>query len=120
MSISQETRRESHAMMDKAKRRAEIVAVLERTAEPLTAREIAHLCGYGNNRQATAPRLTEMRDAGIVTEASKKRDPITDRPATAYSLANKKAPAEAGTFDKGACKNTLHTKYTNEGDLSNA
>ena len=117
MSIGQETRRESHAKVDKTKRRAEITAVLWRAGEPMTAREISRALGY-YERNATQPRLNEMKRDGVVVELGKKYDALTDRRVTAYWLAKRKAP-DGLPSDKGARKNTASTEYHGKGGMSN-
>ncbi len=118
MSIGQETRRESHTKVDKTKRRAEITAVLWRAGEPMTAREISRALGY-YERNATQPRLNEMKRDGVVVELGRKYDTLTERNVTAYWLAKRKAPDEAGPLDKGAKKNIAPSEYHGKGGMSN-
>ena len=105
MSISQETRRESLAKVDKPKERAKIIAVLWIAERPLSAAEISERIGYGHDRQKTQPRLNEMKQDGVVVELGKKYDALTERNVTAYWLAKRKAP-DGLPSDKGASKNT--------------
>lgn len=119
MSIGQETRRESLAKVDTLTEEAKIYEVLSRTPVPLTASETSYELGYGYNRQKTQPRINGLKDKGIVIELCKKYDPRTDRHVTAYWLAKRKAPDEAGPLDKGKCKNTPTTEYHGKGGMSN-
>ena len=109
MSISQETRRESHAKVDKQRRRVEIALVLWKAEAPMTAREISRALGY-YERNATQPRLNEMKQDGVVVEMGKKYDALTERNVTAYWLAKRKAP-DGRPSDKGASKNTASTHF---------
>ena len=118
MSVSQETRRESYARVNKRLRRAEINLVLWEAEEPMTAREISRALGY-YERNATQPRLNEMKRDGVVVELGKKHDALTERNVTAYWLAKRKAPDEAGPLDKGARKNIAPSEYHGKGGMSN-
>ena len=88
MSITEETRRESYESLDSATIRKCIVEILKDNSER-TAREIA-LMIYGKpDRQAVAPRLTELAADGIVEAVSKKRDRLTGRTVAVYRLVEK-------------------------------
>lgn len=78
MSITEETRRESYEELDAATIKNHILEILEDGAE-YTAREIA-LRMYGKpDRQAVAPRLTELSKEGLIEAVRKKRDLVTGR-----------------------------------------
>lgn len=73
MSITEETRREGHAAVDKAKRQAMILGCLH--GRQMTARQIAYELGF-SDLNAVKPRLTELRKAGRVKGGGQ-----TERPA---------------------------------------
>ena len=73
--ITSDCRAESLKKLDKRSRAVNILGVL---TEPMTARDVAYKLGY-SNLNAVKPRLTELRDAGIVEVVGKKKDPVTDR-----------------------------------------
>ena len=73
--ITSECRAESLRKLDKRTRAIDILGVL---TEPMTAREIAERLGF-SDLNSVKPRLTELRDAGIVEVVGKKQDPVTDR-----------------------------------------
>lgn len=57
----------------------------------MTAREIAiKLYNQGfllsNERQATAPRLTEMVDKGLIVVVGKKKDTVTQKQVAVYAI----------------------------------
>lgn len=85
--------RESLEKLDKEGKReilyAQIIAALGTREEPLTSREIAKEIGR-NTRQDIQPRLTELKQKGIVREEGKKYDKATDRNVTAYVLSGEK------------------------------
>jgi DNA-binding XRE family transcriptional regulator len=76
-----ETRREAYHGMDKAKRRNDILAIMK--DKPMTAREVAYALGF-RERNAAAPRLTELFKAGVVEITGKRTDSITGRPVSVY------------------------------------
>lgn len=83
MSITQETRKAAHESMipEKANRRDMVLDVL-RASGPSTAEEIAErLYREGKipyaNRTFTAPRLTELKKAGMVEAVGKRESPIS-------------------------------------------
>lgn len=73
--ITADCRADSLRRLDKHTREVDILEVL---TEPMTAREIAYKLGF-TDLNTVKPRLTELRDAGIVEVIGKKVDPITDR-----------------------------------------
>lgn len=87
---SLECRRDSHDTVDKQKRYRQIIEVLTEFGE-LTAREVASalmLKGYSNTdeRNVSAPRLTEMCELGIVEQRGKKKCTVTGKNVTLYGL----------------------------------
>ena len=85
MKITEETRRESYERLDSATIKKCIVEILRDGAE-YTAREVA-MKMYGKaDRQAVAPRLTELAAEGIVEAVDKKRDIVTGRKVAVYRL----------------------------------
>lgn len=92
---SLECRRDSHDTVDKQKRYRQIIEVLTEFGE-LTAREVASalmLKGYSNTdeRNVSAPRLTEMCELGIVEQRGKKRCTVTGKNVTLYGLVTKQS-----------------------------
>lgn len=91
MGVTEETRRESHELVDKETLYKHIIAVLQGDDVKLSAREIAvlmynrGLVGYPQ-RQAVAPRLTELVQCGIVKADGKKYDRVTKRHVALYRL----------------------------------
>lgn len=73
--ITSECRAESLRKLDKRTREVNILSAL---TEPMTAREIADKLGFAD-LNSVKPRLTELRDAGLVEVVGKKTDPVTDR-----------------------------------------
>lgn len=94
MSITTDTRWESYEKIDKKKLYDLIISVLMDNAENgLTARETAVILynkGFlkSNERQATAPRLTELVDAGRVIVIGKRQDAVTLKNVAVYSIAD--------------------------------
>lgn len=85
MSITEETRKESYENLDSATIRKCIVEILKYSSG-YTAREIA-VKMYGKaDRQAVAPRLTELAAEGIVEAYDKKKDIVTGRTVAVYRL----------------------------------
>ena len=74
MSVTQETRREAYR--NRPTRNAVILDALGR--EELTAREIAYRLGF-TDLNAVKPRLTEMKEAGILIADKKTLDTVTGR-----------------------------------------
>lgn len=85
MSITKETRRASfESLEDKDTLKKAITAILK--DGNFTAREIA-LKMYGKpDRQAVAPRLTELAAEGKIEAYSKRRDIVTGRLVAVYRL----------------------------------
>ena len=81
MDIPRQTRRESYEAMDKETRKRKILAVLD--GREMTAREIAKKLGF-HERNAAAPRLTELRKAGRVEPCGIRIDGTTGRPVTVW------------------------------------
>ena len=92
MSITTDTRWESFEKLDtKTMRKLIINELHENSNEGLTAREVAiRLYNKGflmsSERQATAPRLTELMDEGKVVVIGKRMDGISKRNVAVYSL----------------------------------
>lgn len=88
--LSKISQKESLDKLDKEGKReilrAQVLAVLGTMQEPLTAREIAKQIGR-TTRQDIQPRLTELKELGIIETKGRKYDKITDRNVTAYVLA---------------------------------
>ena len=61
--------------------------------------------------------LAELERAGYIFQVGKRADPITGVNGVIYS---KKAPASAGTDNRGADQKSTSKKYTTGEDLSNA
>ena len=94
MSITTQTRWESYEKLDKRRLHHLIIsALVENSERGLTARETAVILynqGYvqSNERQVTAPRLTELMDAGKVTVIGKRLDPVSLKQVAVYSIAD--------------------------------
>ena len=89
-STTLETRAESYEVVDKQKRYRQIMECLKE-GSPLTAKEIAvMMCNKGyvptQERNHSAPRLTEMSQMGIVEPVGKKRCQWTGKLVTVYAL----------------------------------
>lgn len=82
--ITKQTRQESYILRPVTRAR-EILKVLD--GNELTAREIAQRLG-SNDRGYVAPRLTEMKEAGLIEVIGKKKDHITDRNVAVWRLRN--------------------------------
>lgn len=85
-----ECRHDSYEVTDKQKRRKDILWLMRNYNDPITAMEIAYLLSqYGLSRferNAAAPRLTEMCKDGTVEPVGKKRDKWTGRMVTCYQI----------------------------------
>lgn len=84
-----DTRAESHEKVDKKKRYLQILECLD--GRQLTAKECADLMwkkGYipNNERNFTAPRLTEMSERGMVEPVGKKICQWTGKKVAVYSI----------------------------------
>lgn len=92
MSITSDTRFDSMKKIDKTRMYGMIIAALKSASgEGLTARECSTVLYnqgkiYDSGRQATAPRLTELEDKGIVQIIGKRLDNITNRNVAVYAL----------------------------------
>lgn len=91
MSIVSDTRFNSFQSTNKQRLYQLITSVLREHLEGMTAREIAvKLYNQGfllsNERQATAPRLTEMVDKGLVVVVGKKKDIVTQKQVAVYAI----------------------------------
>jgi repressor of nif and glnA expression len=91
--ITQETRRESYEVItqDTAARRRVILEILPENENGMTAREIAgelHRRGITptDERNYSAPRLTELYQAGKIKTTSKKSCPQTGRNVTVWVI----------------------------------
>lgn len=86
--VTNETRGESHDLVDKQKRYLQILECFEE-APQMTAREVAErLCGKGYvptpERNYSAPRLNEMEGLGIVQVIGKTRCHTTGKMVAVY------------------------------------
>ncbi len=92
MSITSDTRFDSMKKIDKTRMYGMIIAVLKTASdEGLTTRECSTVLYnqgkiYDSGRQATAPRLTELEDKGVVQIIGKRLDNITNRNVAVYAL----------------------------------
>lgn len=89
-STTQETRAEAHEKVDKKKRYRQIMECLKE-GSPLTAKEVAVMMfnkGYvpTQERNHSAPRLTELSTMGIVEPIGKKRCSYTGKTVTVYDI----------------------------------
>ena len=89
--VQMDTRGEANETVDRAKRYAQIIAVLKKAVEPMTAKEIAVYLHAGgviptSERNFTAPRLTELSKRGIVEPVGKKQCLWTGKMVAAYAL----------------------------------
>lgn len=85
-----EVRAESDEPVDKKKRYSQIIACLKETS-PMTAKAIAvRMMLKGDiptsERNFTSPRLTEMRQMGIVEQVGKVRCPYTGKTVSTFAL----------------------------------
>lgn len=92
MSITSDTRFDSMKKIDTTRMYGMIIAALKTASnEGLTARECSTVLYnqgkiYDSGRQATAPRLTELEDKGVVQIIGKRLDNITNRNVAVYAL----------------------------------
>lgn len=89
MIITYDTRAEAHEQVDKARRYFEILEILGN--KEMTAKEIAvemHKKGYipTDERNFTAPRLTELSIKGIVEPIGKKTCEYTGKTVSIYKI----------------------------------
>lgn len=80
--ITRDTRRESY-LLRPTPRQKEIIDVLR--GKEMTAREIAYALGF-SERNAVAPRLTEMEKIGHVKVVGTRLDKGTKRRVAVYSI----------------------------------
>lgn len=90
--ITYDTRAEAHEQVDKALRYLQILETLE--GKEMTAKEIAvemKKKGYipTDERNFTAPRLTELSIKGIVEPVAKKRCEYTGKTVSVYKIREK-------------------------------
>jgi repressor of nif and glnA expression len=88
--ITYETRSESYEKVDKQKRYSQILEILKGGKE-MTAKEIAvEMCNRGyipnNERNFTAPRLTELSIKGIVEPIGKQKCEYTGKSVSVYKV----------------------------------
>lgn len=86
-----ECRHDANEKVDKAKRRMQILKVLNRRKKGMTAKEISvYLCNAGliptSERNFVSPRLTELCDKGKVEPIGKKTCEYTGRKVTVYRV----------------------------------
>ena len=88
---SLETRAEAHESVDKKKRYAEIIEIMEDNKEPMTAKEISvemFKRGYTPTaeRNFSSPRITELLKNGTLDVIGKKKCKFTGKTVSVYSL----------------------------------
>lgn len=76
---------ESNQKVDHETRRCEILGIFDEADGPLTDREVMKALGY-TERNATAPDITGLIDAGLLIEVGKKFDEETEREVRACIL----------------------------------
>ena len=86
-----ETRSESYETVDKKKRYKQIIEILKENPKGLTAKEIACVMYSNrliptNERNFTAPRLTELSKEGKVEPIGKKKCTFTGKTVAVYKL----------------------------------
>lgn len=91
MSITTQTRWDSYEKLNKKRLYELILQTLRDVPDGLTAREVAVILynqGYliSNERQATAPRMTELVDKGEIVVIGKREDVVTGKNVAIYSL----------------------------------
>lgn len=98
MDIPKETRRESYNAVKPSvqQRQAAVLEILEEHGE-MTAQEVAdelHRRGLtlSNERNLSAPRITELRDAGKVEATGKKVCSKTGRKVTVWAVRKEQSP----------------------------
>lgn len=107
--ITKETRAESLNELDKNKRYAEIRNGLKNEFNGLTARQLANKLG-SEERNYTAPRLTELVMKGEVEVISKRYDEKTKRNVAVYALNDKKYYEQKSEKIEKAYNNYLNEK----------
>lgn len=86
-----ETRHEAHEQVDKKRRYAEIVEILQENKRPMTAKEISvemYHKGYTptSERNFSSPRITELLKNGVLDVVGKKRCKFTGKTVSVYEL----------------------------------
>lgn len=74
MTITQETRREANAAVDRKKREAEVLKVFKEHPAPKTARRMLYFLPRWWDITMVRPRMTELTDRGILEVVSKVRE----------------------------------------------
>ena len=87
MGVTEETRRESYRKLKPAPRQHMVLSVLQ-SKGPCTAREIANALHF-DDLNNVKPRLTELKDAGLVKAENKAYDHETNRRVALWELAGK-------------------------------
>lgn len=101
--VTYETRRESHDKVNKKKKYEQIIYILSRFPQGLTAKEIAvqaYKLGYSrsDHRDEYAPRLTELSKIGVVEPFEKVTCKYTGNKVSIYRLI--KEPRQLNIFDE--------------------
>ena len=86
-----ETRGESHESVDKSKRYEQILEILSSNHKPLTAKEISVLMynkgySYSDERNVSAPRITELLKMGKIDCVGKKICQYTGKKVGAFVI----------------------------------
>lgn len=86
-----ETRHEAHEQVDKKKRYAEIVEILDDYKCPMSAKEISvemYKRGYTptGERNFSSPRITELLKVGVLDVVGKKKCKFTGKTVSVYEL----------------------------------
>jgi len=89
--VTAETRAEAEALVPRQVRYGQIMAIMTASGQPMTAKEVAvemHRRGYvpEPDRNAAAPRLTEMSQIGLVEPTGRKRCEYTGRSVAVYEV----------------------------------
>lgn len=120
MSITQETRREAYeAIQGKTLNRKQLILMVLGQQE-LTVDEIVNkLIAIGKlkefDRNFVAPRLTELKQEGVLEAVRKCKSGRTARVVTVWR--RKKSRPGAGTPETATKKNNLDTVYTGEEEI---
>lgn len=88
--ITSDMRAASNETVNRIVRQQQVIDILTRSKEPMTAREVAVEMwrrGYTRNdeRNNAAPRLTELCKLGVVEPVGKKYDECSNKNVTAYA-----------------------------------
>lgn len=89
-----DTRGDANETVDREKRYKQIIEIMREYELPLTAKEIAvkmHKRGYTptDERNFSAPRLTELSNKGVVEPCGKKQCSYTGKTVAVYCLCDK-------------------------------